>query len=50
MRAMVVDDSRVVRRIFCANLLLDDVKIMMVSVEPSMDHVRMALEAGPTSI
>jgi two-component system chemotaxis response regulator CheY len=29
-----------------ANLLLDDVKIMMVTVETSMDHVRMALEAG----
>jgi two-component system chemotaxis response regulator CheY len=29
-----------------ANLLLDDIKIMMVTVETSMDHVRMALEAG----
>jgi two-component system chemotaxis response regulator CheY len=29
-----------------ANLLLDEVKIMMVTVETSMDHVREALEAG----
>jgi two-component system chemotaxis response regulator CheY len=29
-----------------ANLLLDDVKIIMVTVETSMEHVRMALEAG----